>query len=138
MADEPTEPRICCPACHYSLDEAEQEAAACADCGAVLDLDALRSRKEELAEKDVRDRRILSAWRIGAVFGAIMMLVGLALIIAEMPLWIGMRRGGWATGIAVSVILILYRRHEREPLGPLLVPLGIFWLGMGLLYCWTP
>ncbi len=137
MPQEPTEPRICCPACDYSLDEAEQLLGVCADCGAVLDLDALQTRKEELAQKDARDRRTIRNWRIGAVLGAIMLLVGLILTGTGVSVGLRMRMGTLPTAAALIVGVVCHIR-EREPLGPLLLLLGITWLAIGLLSCWDP
>ncbi len=131
MSESQTEPRVCCPSCSFSLTQEAQRDCVCDNCGTALDAEYLRCRREELITKDAHDRRVLACERTAAVVGAIMLASGAAMVAKYAPL---MMVSGRASGVFLigTLIAVGWRWHNRDPMWPVLAPLGLFWFLFGL------
>ncbi len=126
-------PRIRCPSCSFSLTEKEQVARVCDNCGRVLDEEYLRISREDLGRKELREKRVILLQHAVGGLGMIMIVLGVAAVIANRSNWSWMTRRGLGF-IVLTGVVIAWRWREREPMWPVLLLLGIFWLVMALLW----
>lgn len=125
-------PYLHCPVCDFSLDEREQGIGVCDNCGRVLSADEVAELRDKRANSEARGRRVVSAQRLAAFLGAIMMLIGMALYYTHYSPFLLIVRGRYVVG-ALTVVAVIYQRVHRDPMYVVLLPAGLFWLAMGLL-----
>lgn len=118
--------------CGFSLDENEQGIGVCDNCGRVMSPDEVAELRDKRARSEARGRRVVSAQRLAAFLGAIMMLIGMALYFAHRSPFLLLVHGGYVVG-ALTVLAIIYQRAQCDPMYVVLLPAGLFWLAMGLL-----
>lgn len=94
--------------------------------------DEVAELRDKRARSEARGRRVVSAKRLAAFLGAIMMLIGMALYFTHRSPFLLLVRASFVLG-ALTVLAIIYQRARCDPMYVVLLPVGLFWLAMGLL-----
>jgi predicted RNA-binding Zn-ribbon protein involved in translation (DUF1610 family) len=107
-----------CSSCGFSLSEEAHRIGVCETCGAVLNLEHLRSKQQEVSGQEAAGRGEVFAEWFAAAFG-LMMIAGGVVLICSSAVGPPQLLSGWCiTASILTIATVVHRLVEGETIYP--------------------